>query len=79
MNILSTPSSAGSLNVRQLNDERRSEAFSNGRKVKEPPFQQVDNISSQLLNMLVSDSPISKKSIVRTPPDRMPESGVQPD
>ena len=74
MNILSTPSSAGSLKVQQINDERRSEAFSNGRKVKEPPPQQVDTISSQLLNMLASDSPISKKSIARTPPDRMPES-----
>ena len=74
MNILSTPSSAGSLNVQQFNNERRSEAFSNGRKVKEPPPQQVNNISSQLLNMLASDAPISKKSIARTPPDRMPES-----
>ena len=74
MNILSTPSPAGSLNVQQINDERRPEAFSNGKKVKEAPHQQVNNISSQLLNMLVSDSPISTKSIVRTPPDKMPES-----
>ena len=74
MNVLSTPSSAGNLNTQQFNDERRSGAFSNGRKVKEPPPQQVENISSQLLNMLASDSPISKKSIIRTPPDRMPET-----
>ena len=74
MNILSTPSSAGNLNAQQFNHECRSEAFSNGRKVKEPPPQQVDNISSQLLDTLASDAPISEKNNVRTLSDTMPET-----
>ena len=72
MNILSTASSAANLNAQQFNEERNIEAFSNGRKVKEPPYQ--DNMSSQLQDMLASDFPISKKSITRTLADRMPET-----
>ena len=72
MNILSTASSAASLNARKFNEERNIEAFSNGRKVKEPPSQ--DNMSSQLQDMMASDFPISKKSITRTVADRMPET-----
>ena len=74
MNILSTASSATSVNAQQFDEEGNTEAFSNGRKVKEPPPQHVDSMSSQLLDMMVSDFPISKKSITRTLADRMPET-----
>ncbi len=74
MNVLNTASSATNLTTQQFNDERISETFSNGRSIKESPPQQADNISSQLLDMLASDFPISKKNITKTLADRMPET-----
>ena len=73
MNIISK-ASAASLNAQQFNNERISEAFSKGRKIKEPPLQQADNITSQLSDMLASDFSPSKKSITKRLTDRMPET-----
>ena len=74
MNILDTASSAANLKAQRFNDERISEAFSNGRRIKEPPPQQADKISSQLLDMLASDLPMSRRNITKTLTDRMPET-----
>ena len=74
MNIISKASSAASLNARQFNNDRISEAFSKGRKIKEPPLQQADNITSQLSDMFASDFSSSNKSITKRLTDRMPET-----
>ena len=74
MNITSKASSAASLNAQQFNNERISEAFSKGRKIKEPPLQQADNITSQLSDTFASDFSPSKKSITKRLTERMPET-----
>ncbi len=74
MNIISNTSSATSLNAQQFNNDPISEAFSIGRKIKEPTLQQTDNITSQLSDMFASDFSISNKSITKRLTDRMPET-----
>ena len=74
MNILSPASSATNLHTQQFNSERIPEAFSSGRKIKESPPRQTDNLSSQMLDALTSDSLMSEKSITKSLIDGMPET-----
>ena len=73
MKIPSTVSSAANLNDLRFNNERMSEAFSNGRKIKEFPPHQANKISSRLPDVLASELPLCKKSITRILIDRIPE------
>ena len=73
MNILSTAFLAANSDTQELNNERLPEVFSNGRKVKNPPPNESDNMFSRLPDMLASYLPISKKSITKTLTDSIPE------